>query len=147
MSYKNKIKKTVRLYPDTYELVEGYRGYTKEDFTGAVESLIIKGLDNFHSTLNIQKKLKADITKLSNEQKLLRATIVKILLEHTKLLAEIKAISKVHILKTDLTDNEELQNYINQSIKKAINSLREKKNDWYRKNDRRAKTQSQKEQN
>ena len=127
MSYKNKIKKTIRLYPDTYELIEGYRAYTKEDFTGAVESLIIKGLDNFHSTLNIQKKLKADITKLSNEQKLLRATFSKFLIEHTKLLAEIKAISKVHILKTDLTDNEELEGYINQSIKKAIYSLKEQK--------------------
>ncbi len=129
MAYKNKIKKTIRLYPDTFELVEGYRGYTKEDFTGAVESLIIKGLDNFHSTLNIQKKVRSDITKLSNEQKSLRATLSKILIEHTKLLAEIKAISKVHILKTDLTDNEELQSYINQSIKKAINSLKEKNYD------------------
>ncbi len=126
MAYKNKIKKTIRLYPDTFELVEGYRGYTKEDFTNAVESLIIKGLDNFHSTLNIHKKIKADIYKLSNEQKSLRATLSKILIEHTKLLAEIKAISKVHILKTDLTDNEELQSYVNQSIKKAITTLKEK---------------------
>ncbi len=129
MSYKNKnkIKKTIRLYPDTFELIEGYRAYTKEDFTGAVESLIIRGIDNINTALNIQKKLKADITKLSNEQKLLRATFSKFLIEHTKLLAEIKAISKVHILKTDLTDNEELQGYINQSIKKAIYSLKEQK--------------------
>ena len=122
---KNKIKKSIRLYPDTYELVEAYRGQTGEDFTNALESLVIRGLDNFHSTNNIYNKTKYELNKLAKEQQEFKKTMYKILNEHTKILAEVRAITKVHAIKSNTTDTEELKNYVDKSVNKAYVAISE----------------------
>ena len=120
MQYKNKIKKSIRLYPETLQMLEAYRGQTGEDFTGALESLLIKGLDNNLTAKSLHKKLKLEVDSLKRNNQQLMQLLIKIV----KILGEIKAISKVHILKVGVIDNEELESYEKQGIKSALNSIK-----------------------
>jgi len=126
MAYKNKIKKTIRLYPETYEMVEAYRGQTGEDFTNGLESLVIKGLENNNTSQLLFKKLKNEVNKLTELQKLSTDRLTKILISQTRILGEIKALSKVHILKSGLVEVEEVEEYIKKGIKSAFRDLQKR---------------------
>ena len=124
MSYKTKIKKTVRLYPQTFEMVEAYRANTGEDFTNGLESLLIKGLENNYNSQKLFKKLKIEVDKLTMLQKNSNERIMKILLTQTKILGEIKALSKVHIIKSEIITQEEAESYMQRGIKSAFKDLK-----------------------
>jgi hypothetical protein len=126
MAYKNKIKKTIRLYPETYEMLEAYRGKTGEDFTNGLESLLIKGLENNHTSQLLFKKLKNEVDKLLKLQKNSDERIIKILIFQLRLLGEIKALSKVHIVKSELVEQDEANEYMNQGIKSAFKDLQKR---------------------
>jgi len=125
MAYKNKIKKTVRLYPETHEMVEAYRAKTGEDYTNGLESLLIKGLENNHTSQLLFKKLKNEVDKLLQTQKYSDERIIKILISQTRLLGEIKALTKVHIIKGGVVLQNEANEYMRQGIKSAFKELQE----------------------
>lgn len=63
----NKIKKTIRLEAELLEAVEAYRAFNNLDFTGAVEALLFKGLENQNSIKDFEKRL-SSIEKTQREQ-------------------------------------------------------------------------------
>ena len=125
MSYKTKIKKTVRLYPQTFEMVEAYRANTGEDFTNGLESLLIRGLENNHNSQKLFKKLKNEVDRLTMLQKNSNERVMKVLLAQTRILGELKALSKVHIVKTGTVTQEEAESYMQIGIKSAFKNLKE----------------------
>ncbi len=51
----NKIKKTIRLTPQTLAKIEGYIDSTGESFSVGVEELLIKGLENLETAKELKK--------------------------------------------------------------------------------------------
>ena len=67
-SKDNKIKKSIRLTPEIIEAIENFRGHTRQDFTGAVETLLIKGLENHESLQELTKKIDRRLADLQKQQ-------------------------------------------------------------------------------
>lgn len=78
----NKIKKTIRLTPQTLAKIEGYIDSTGESFSVGVEELLIKGLENLETAKELKKivinELKLTRKENKNNTELILNSIIKL---------------------------------------------------------------------
>ena len=101
-SKENKIKKTIRLTPQTLNQIEGYIHATGESFSVGVEELVIKGLENLETAKELKKIVYNELKKTREENKkhsqLILNSIVKLtsflgkIYSHTQLIIKSKYI-------------------------------------------------------
>ena len=105
-------------------MIEAYRGETGEDFTNGLESLLIKGLENHHTSQLLFKKFKNEADKLSQLQKTSDDRIIKVLIAQMRILGELKALTKVHIIKSGFVSQEEADEYMKRGVKSVFNTFK-----------------------
>ncbi|WP_457750419.1 hypothetical protein [Sulfurimonas sp.] len=101
----NKIKKTIRLTPQTLNQIEGYINATGESFSVGVEELVIKGLENLETAKELKKivvnELKLTRKENRNNTELILNSIIKLV----KFLAKIYSHT-YNIIQKKFHDNE-----------------------------------------
>lgn len=124
---EKKIKKTIWLTPSTLQLVEGYSGVFKEDFSNSVESLIIRGLENIDTANDLKKIVYSELKKLKEENKKLADRLANLSIGNTRFLGRLYA----HTFKTYQSisekSGEEIKELEKQGTTKALQELRTKK--------------------
>ncbi|AHJ11323.1 hypothetical protein [Sulfurospirillum multivorans] len=126
MEHDNKIKKTVRLEPSIYEAVEGYRGATRDNFTGAFESLILKGLENVNTTQMISKVIKDELKNIRQDQQKNTDRIISVLMGITRFIGRIYAHTFLTVEEVKHKNKEEIKEFEKFGITKSIEELRSK---------------------
>ncbi len=120
----NKIKKTIRLTPQTLAKVEGYIDSTGESFSVGVEELLIKGLENLETAKELKKivvnELKLTRKENRNNTELILNSIVNI----AKLVSKIY-FDTYNIVQKKFYDNSfELQKNENEFQRKFIEEMK-----------------------
>ena len=128
---EKKIKKTIWLTPTTLQLIEGYSGVFKEDFSNSVESLIIRGLENIDTANDLKKIVHSELRKLREEQKKQIDRVANLSIGNTRFLGRMYA----HTFKTFQTLSEktgdEIKELEKQGITKSLQELKWKKESQY----------------
>lgn len=106
---EKKIKKTVWLTPSTLELLEGYRGVTKEDQSNAIETLVIKGFDNVSIAEQISKSVKDELKNIRVDNKKHTDRIVNVLIGLTRFVGRIYSINLTGFLRLEGFKREEVR--------------------------------------
>lgn len=122
----NKIKKTIRLEPSIYEAVEGYRSATRNNFTGAFESLILKGLENVNTTQMISKTIKDELKNIKNEQQKNTDRIIGVLMGITRFIGRIYAHTFLTVEEVRRINKEEIKELEKFGIVKSVEELKVK---------------------
>jgi len=120
----NKIKKTIRINPHIVEAVEGYRGYTKQDFTAAVETLLMKGLENHDSLVDITKKLNKKLSDLERQQRSSTDRISNLIIGLGRMIGRLYGHTRSTLKNTTGKSQDEIIDLENHGIKYVIDDLK-----------------------
>lgn len=120
----NKIKKTIRLTPQTLAKVKGYVSSTGESFSVGIEELLIKGLENLETAKELKKivvnELKLTRKENKNNTELILHSIVKLV----KFIAQIYSHTYNIVQKKFYDDSLELQKNEKEFQKKFIEEMK-----------------------
>lgn len=122
----NKIGKSIKFDPSIIELVEGYRAITKSNFTGAVESLILKGLENVNTTQMISKTIKDELKNIRHEQQKNTDRIISVLMGITRFIGRIYAHTFLTVEEVRRKNKEEIKELEKFGLTKSLEELRTK---------------------
>ena len=101
----NKIKKTIRLTPQTLAKVKGYVSSTGESFSVGIEELLIKGLENLETAKELKKivvnELKLTRKENRNNTELILNSIMKLVKFVAKIYSHTQQIIKVKYIQDE----------------------------------------------
>lgn len=117
-------KKTIGFENDILALVEAYRTTTGEDFSPAVISLIIKGLENHNAAKKLTKKIDFSINKLVERLFNFEKRIANLVVGLARIQGKIHALVVVSGIRNSTFVKEELKGIENQGIQKGMLELK-----------------------
>jgi len=125
MSFKdNKIKKSLRLNPEILEGIEYYRGHTKQDFTSAVETLLMKGLENHESLKEITKKIDKKLSEIQKQQRNDTDRIANLIIGLARMIGRIYGHTRTTLKHITSKEKEEIQELERHGIKYVLDDLK-----------------------
>jgi len=116
-SKDNKIKKSLRLNPEILEGIEYYRGHTKQDFTSAVETLLMKGLENHESLKEITKKIDKRLSDIQKQQRNDTNRIVNLIIGLGRMIGRVYGHTKLILKQSYGLSKEDIEEVEGQGIK------------------------------
>ena len=120
----NKIKKSLRINPHILEAIEAYRGHTNQDFTAAVETLLIKGLENHDSLIELSKKIDKRLAEMQKQQRVNTDRIVNLIIGIGRIIGRIYGHTRTTLKHETGKGKEEIQELEGHGIKYVLDDLK-----------------------
>lgn len=128
---ENKIGKTTWITPSTIALIEAYSKVSGENYSNAVESLVLRGLDNVLIAENLSKTIKNELREIRKENRQNTDRIAGLLINMTRFIGRIYSINlvgflRIKAIKEEETQNNNLYEIEKHGIQKAMKDLKYK---------------------
>lgn len=105
----NKIKKTIRLTPQTLAKITGYIDSTGESFSAGVEEILIRGLENLNTAKELKKIVINELKKTRQENRNNSKLISHYLIKLVGFVAKIYGHTRHIVITQYIKDKNELQ--------------------------------------
>ena len=104
--------------------MENFRGHTRQDFTGAIETLLIKGLENHESLQELTKKIDRRLADLQKQQQNQSNRLAKLIVSLFRFTGKIYGHTKNTIAGNAPFDREEIMTAEKNGINIAMEDIK-----------------------